>query len=75
MTLTVRLSNELQTRLNNLVMQTGHTQSYYVQAALEAYMEDLEDLLTANATLERIRSGQEKTFSLEEVERELNLES
>lgn len=73
MALTVRLPNELQQRLDHLATQTGRAKSFYVKEALEAYLEDLEDLLLANAVLERVRSGKEKTYSLEDVENELNL--
>ncbi|QIM62871.1 CopG family transcriptional regulator [Pasteurellaceae bacterium Orientalotternb1] len=75
MALTVRLPDELQQRLDNLAAQTGRAKSFYVKEALEAYLEDLEDLLLANAVLERVRAGKEKTYSLEEVENELNLDS
>ncbi|EHO47405.1 toxin-antitoxin system, antitoxin component, ribbon-helix-helix domain protein [Haemophilus sp. oral taxon 851 str. F0397] len=36
-------------------------------------MEDLEDM--ANAVIERVRSGKEKMYSLEDVERELGLDN
>lgn len=73
MALTVRLPNELQQRLDHLATQTGRAKSFYVKEALVAYLEDLEDLLLANAVLERVRSGKEKVYSLEDVENELNL--
>ena len=57
----------------HLALQTGRAKSYYVKAALEAYMEDLEDM--ANAVIERVRSGKEKVNSLEDVERELCLDN
>lgn len=75
MALTVRLPNELQQRLDHLATQTGRAKSFYVKEALEAYLEDLEDLLLANAVLERVRAGKEKVYSLEDVENELNLDS
>lgn len=75
MTLTVRLPEELQQRLDHLAIQTGRAKSFYVKEALEAYLEDLEDLLLANAVLERVRSGKEKTYTLEDVTNELNLGS
>lgn len=75
MALTVRLPNELQQRLDHLATQTGRAKSFYVKEALEAYLEDLEDLLLANAVLERVRAGKEKVYRLEDVENELNLGS
>lgn len=74
MTITVRLPDELQQRLDHLAMETGRAKSFYIKQALEAYLEDLEDLLLANATLERVRSGKEKTYTLKDVENELNLD-
>ncbi|MDA3977608.1 DUF6290 family protein [Gallibacterium sp. AGMB14963] len=74
MTITVRLPDELQQRLEHLAMETGRAKSFYIKQALEAYLEDLEDLLLANATLERVRSGKEKTYTLKDVENELNLD-
>lgn len=73
MALTVRLPNELQQRLDHLALQTGRAKSFYVKQALEAYLDDLEDLLLANAVLERVRSGTEKVHRLEDIENELNL--
>ncbi|MCW9716300.1 type II toxin-antitoxin system RelB family antitoxin [Avibacterium sp. 21-594] len=73
MTITVRLPDELQRRLDHLAIETGRAKSFYIKQALEAYLEDLEDLLLANATLERVRSGKEKTYTLQDVENELNL--
>ncbi len=75
MAITVRLPEGLQQRLNHLAIQTGRAKSYYVKEALEAYLEELEELLLANAVLERVRTGKEKTHSLEEVMHELNLEN
>lgn len=74
MTITVRLPDELQQRLDHLATATGRAKSFYIKQALEAYLEDLEDLLLANATLERVRSGKEKTYTLKDVENELNLD-
>ncbi|MFU2089311.1 type II toxin-antitoxin system RelB family antitoxin [Avibacterium avium] len=74
MTITVRLPDELQQRLDHLATETGRAKSFYIKQALEAYLEDLEDLLLANATLERVRSGKEKTYTLQDVENELNLD-
>jgi len=39
------------------------------------HLEDLEDYYLAERVAERIRKGEERLFSLDEVERELGLES
>ena len=40
---------------------------------LEEYLEELEDIYLSEATLERIRAGKEKLYSLEEAEEEFGL--
>lgn len=75
MALTVRLPEDLQQRLDHLASQTGRAKSFYVKEALSAYLEDLEDLLLANAVLERVRAGKEKVHTLEDIENELDLDS
>ncbi|MGV9183312.1 type II toxin-antitoxin system RelB family antitoxin [Arcanobacterium canis] len=46
---------------------TKRPASVYVREALDAYLEDLEDYYEAVETLQRVRSGREKTYSLAEV--------
>jgi RHH-type rel operon transcriptional repressor/antitoxin RelB len=38
----------------------------------EAVLEDLQDIIAANAVLNRVNSGQEKTYSIAEMEARLN---
>lgn len=75
MAMTIRLSQELDERLNNLTKQTGRSKSYYLVEALESYLENMEDLLISNAVLERIKTGKERTYSLDEVYNEIKLEN
>ncbi len=71
---TLRLPEQLDERLNNLTKQTGRAKSYYLVQALENYLEDMEDLLISNAIVEKIASGQEKTYSSTEVRNAIKLE-
>ena len=71
--LSVRLPEELEQRLEALAKATGRSKTYYVREALIEKIEDMEDLYLAEAVLERIASGEEKTTPLSEVERELGL--
>lgn len=75
MAMTIRLSQELDERLNNLTKQTGRSKSYYLVEALESYLENMEDLLISNAVLERIKTGKERTYSLDVVYNEIKLEN
>lgn len=71
--LSVRLPEELEQRLEALAKATGRSKTYYVRQALIEKLEDMEDLYMAEAVMERIASGEEKTTPLADVERELGL--
>lgn len=73
MPITVRLTEAEEARLNSLAERTGRKRSYYVKQALAEYLDDMEDLYTAEQVLIRIRAGTESTFTLAEVEAELGL--
>lgn len=73
--LTIRLPAEMDSRLNFLAKSTNRPKSFYVRAALERSLEDLEDVYLAEAALERFRASGEKAIPLEDVERRLGLEN
>lgn len=75
MAMTVRLSPQLDERLSNLTKQTGRSKSFYLTQAIESYLENMEDLLIANAVLERVKTGKERTYSLDEVYNDIKLEN
>jgi RHH-type rel operon transcriptional repressor/antitoxin RelB len=65
----IRLAPEIEKRLALLATKTGRTKTFYVRGAILAHLEDLEDIYLAT---ERLRSPG-KTYSAEEVKRELGL--
>lgn len=67
----VRLEPELEARLERLAKKTGRTKSFYAKEAIRKYVEEREDYLLA----EEVSGRNEKTFSLEEVRRELGLDT
>jgi RHH-type rel operon transcriptional repressor/antitoxin RelB len=69
----VRLPDETYFRLKALSSRTGRTATYYIREAVEAHLDDLEDVYLAEQVIERIRSGQEQVHTLDDVERELGL--
>jgi RHH-type transcriptional regulator, rel operon repressor / antitoxin RelB len=73
MATSVRLNPETEKRLDNLAAMTGRTKAYYIREMIESSIDDLEAAYRADATLERIRKGEEKVHSLAEVERRLGL--
>jgi len=68
----VRLSDDIEERLEKLAKKTGRTKSYYVRQAIIEYLEDLEDYYLAE---ERLKSFDEsKTIPLEEITKQYDLE-
>jgi len=72
--LTVRLPQEIESRLNVLAEATNRSKSFYVREALKRSLEDLEDVYLAEAALEKFRASGEKAMPLEELERHFALE-
>ena len=69
----VRLPAEAEKRLKDLAAATGTTKAFYIKEAILGQLEEMEDVYLAEKTLERIRKGQEKTYTLDEVEKDLGL--
>ena len=73
MATSIRLDPSIEQRLDHLAAQTGRTKAYYLRELIANGLEDLEDYYLASTTLERVRSGKERVYTLEEVERDLGL--
>jgi RHH-type rel operon transcriptional repressor/antitoxin RelB len=73
MATSIRLDPATEQRLDKLAAQTGRTKAYYLRELITNGLEDLEDYYLAAGTMERVRKGEEKVFTLEEVERNLGL--
>jgi RHH-type transcriptional regulator, rel operon repressor / antitoxin RelB len=74
MATSIRLNPETEKRLDNLASLTGRSKAYYIREMIESSIDDLEAAYRADATIERIRKGEERVYSLEEVKRELGLD-
>jgi RHH-type transcriptional regulator, rel operon repressor / antitoxin RelB len=72
--LTIRLSESTKQRLNKLAKETHRPKSFYVREAIERSLNEIEDIYLAQIRIESLRAGQSKTYTLEEVEQELDLE-
>ena len=70
----VRLDDELESRLDRLARLTGRSKSFYVKQAIEDQIEDLEDLYLAQRVSQRIAEGRERLIPLEDLERELGVD-
>ena len=71
--LAIRLPEDLERRLDDLAQSTGRTKTYYAREAIARYLEDLEDVRQAEAVLDRLRKGQERAYTLDELERRRGL--
>ncbi|MCL5076697.1 MAG: DUF6290 family protein [Actinobacteria bacterium] len=74
MATSIRLDPETAQRLDRLAAQTGRTKAYYLRELIVSGIEDLENFNLTDATMERVRSGEENVLSLDEVERDLGLQ-
>jgi RHH-type rel operon transcriptional repressor/antitoxin RelB len=72
--LAIRLTPDIEKRLDNLSRKTGRTKTYYARAAIVEYLDDLEDIYLAEKRLEDIRSGKSKTIPIDEIMRRYDLE-
>ncbi len=73
MATSIRLAQDIEQRLDFLAAQTGRSKAYYLRELIENGLEDLEDYYLAAAAVERVRQGEERVFTLDDVERDLGL--
>jgi RHH-type rel operon transcriptional repressor/antitoxin RelB len=73
MVTSIRLDPAIEKRLDHLAAQTGRTKAYYLRELVQNGLEGLEDFYLAAQTVERVRKGEERVFTLGEVERDLGL--
>lgn len=69
----LRLPEELKTRLEKLAKVTGRSKTYYMIEAISEKLEDLEDLYLAEQRTLALRAGRSRTYTLDEVEKRLGL--
>ena len=69
----IRLDADTENRLSQLSSRTGRSKAFYLREIIASGLEDVEDYYLAAEVLERVRNGEERIFSLDEVESELGL--
>jgi RHH-type transcriptional regulator, rel operon repressor / antitoxin RelB len=69
----IRLEKELEARLDRLAASTGRTKAFYLREIIARGIEDMEDIYLADLAYERIQRGLDRTYSMEEVKRDLGL--
>jgi RHH-type rel operon transcriptional repressor/antitoxin RelB len=74
MATSIQLDPVTEQRLDRLAAQTGRTKAYYLRELVKNGLDDLEDYYLADATMERVRKGEEKVYSTEEIREDLGLD-
>jgi RHH-type rel operon transcriptional repressor/antitoxin RelB len=72
--LAIRLPESVEKRLEKLARRTGRTKTFYAREAILQHLDDLEDVYLAERVLRRIRTGRERTHTVEQVRNDLGLE-
>lgn len=72
--LTIELTPSQEESLNNLAAELGKSKVDLVRQMIDEAIEDAIDAKAADAVLTRIRSGEERTYSSEEIRRDLGLD-
>ena len=68
-----RLPEDLSQRLDKLAERTGRSKTFYVVEAIQEHLEEIEDIYIAEKRLIDLRAARSRSYTLEEVERELGL--
>lgn len=71
--LAIRLPEEVELRLEALAKRTGRSKTFYAREAILQHLENMEDLYLAEQVSNRIQSGAERIYTLDEIEAELGL--
>jgi RHH-type rel operon transcriptional repressor/antitoxin RelB len=71
--LAIRLPEDIENRLDNLARRTGRSKTFYAREAILQHLADLEDLYLAEQVALRIRSGEESTSTIDDMEARLGL--
>lgn len=70
MTISIRLTDDEEERLDRLARRTGRSKSFYVRAALHEYLTDLEDAFAADAAIDLFEAEGRRSRPLSALEDE-----
>ncbi len=73
--LAIRLPPEIEKRLSEMAKKTGRTKTFYAREAILNYLENLEDTYIAEKALDKFYKSGEKAISLDQVRKELGLDT
>lgn len=63
--LAIRLSEDIERRLEALAAATGRTKTFYAREAIVEYLDDLEDAYLAGKRMEDLKRGKDRTMDPE----------
>ena len=69
----IRLPDDAEKRLAALALKIDRSKAFYIREALMEHLDNLEDIYLSEKIIERVRRGEERTYTLAEVEKELSL--
>lgn len=75
MSITIELPPSVEQRLLELARQTGRSKDDVLRDAIANALEDIEDIMLAERAVTRLRNGESRILTDEELERELGLDS
>lgn len=75
MTVSLRLPDDISSRLQNLAQRTGRSKTFYMIEAIREHLDDLEDLYLAEQRLTANRAGKSQSIPLEEVMKRYGVEA
>jgi RHH-type rel operon transcriptional repressor/antitoxin RelB len=73
--LAIRLSKDIEERLDRLARTTGRTKTFYARQAILEHLDDLEDYYLAEEVKKRLQSGEESTVPLDKLIKRYGMES
>ncbi len=74
MPVSLRLPDDISSRLQKLAQLTGRSKTFYMIEAIREHIDDLEDLYLAEQRLIANRAGESQSIPLEDVMKRYGLE-
>ncbi len=68
MTISIRLTDDEEERLDSLARRTGRSKSFYVKTALREYLTDLEDAFLADSAIDVFEADGRRSRPLSALE-------